>query len=231
MGTARGDAGCDEIQLFGAEGIDWVYGGGAARRDVAGQQRGGGQAYGDGDVCYGIDRAYAEQDGGHEAHQEERGDQAAADTDASEDQSVADEHSGDDFALGTERHADANFALTLRDRIGDHTVEAHDAEKQRHAAGDSDHDQRERSPGQRSIVEILKRVNAGERQIWIYGPDGRTDIFHQIFRACMRIANDVGNIATQHVLLPLEFLLAYPTPSLRLLFEYYPFLWDSIVTF
>jgi hypothetical protein len=42
MGTARGDAGCDEIQLFGAEGVDWVYGGGAARRDVAGQQRGGG---------------------------------------------------------------------------------------------------------------------------------------------------------------------------------------------
>src|SRR5580692_6470377 len=82
--------------LFGAEGVDWVDRRGAARGDVACEHGGGGQAGGDGDVGERVHRADAEEDGGHEAHEDEGGDEAAGYPDAGEDQAVADEHVGED---------------------------------------------------------------------------------------------------------------------------------------
>ena len=51
--------------LLGAEGDDWVYGGGAAGGDEAGDEGGGRQDDGDGEESGDVPRADAEEDGLH----------------------------------------------------------------------------------------------------------------------------------------------------------------------
>src|SRR5256885_5295169 len=86
-------------ELFGSKSVDWVYGGSAARGDIARQQRGGGQADGDGDVRHRVHRADTEENGGHEAHQDQCGDEATSYPYSGENQSVANEHIGEDPGL------------------------------------------------------------------------------------------------------------------------------------
>ena len=69
-------------RLLGAEGLDGVNGGGAARGEIAGQEGGEYEASGDGDVGDGVNRVDLEEQGRHEAHQDDGDDEATDDADA-----------------------------------------------------------------------------------------------------------------------------------------------------
>src|SRR5882672_5671628 len=101
-------------RLLRAEGFHRVHGGGAARGEVAGQESSEYEAKRDGGVGQGIDWADLEEQGRHQAHQDDGGGQTADDTDARQPESVANKHVGESLLLGAEGHANADLAPALR---------------------------------------------------------------------------------------------------------------------
>src|SRR5258707_10174099 len=99
--------------LLGAKGFDGIDGGGAARWQVAGQERGGDQAGGYGDVGKWVGGIDVEKQGGHEPHDDDGDDEPADDADAGQEQAVADKHSGERGPLGTEGQAITVFPAAL----------------------------------------------------------------------------------------------------------------------
>ena len=71
---------------------------------------------------------------------------ARDDTDAGQRQTVSDEHAGKPGGRCAERETDADLAGPLRDVIGDHAVDADEAEQQAHRASKQQHRERERRP-------------------------------------------------------------------------------------
>src|SRR6266403_59851 len=181
--------------LLGAKGFDGIDGGGAARWQVAGQERGGDQASGYGDVGKWVGGIDVEKQGGHEPHDDDGDDEPADDADAGQEQAVADKHSGERGLLGTEGHANTDFAAALRDGIGDHAVDADDAEEQGHRSRYAEHDQSERGPRHGALVKIFDSVDIGEGKIRIHRPHRLAGFGHKAFRAGARSAEYDGDIA------------------------------------
>ena len=64
------------------------------------------------------------------------------------------------FAGGrAERHANADLAPPLRHDVGDHAVDADDAEEQRDAGGNAEDDERERGLRHRVVVDLAQRAD------------------------------------------------------------------------
>src|SRR6266478_4808005 len=101
-------------RLFGAEGLDGVDCGSAARGQVAGQKCGGYEAEGGGAVGHRIDGAHFEEQRSHEAHYDDGHGKSASHTDTRQCQAVADEHPGERFLLRAEGHTNADLARVLR---------------------------------------------------------------------------------------------------------------------
>ena len=68
---------------------------------------------------------------------------ADCDSDHGEREGGADEHPLEFVLLRAEGETDADFAGALRDGVRDDSVDADDAERERHGAGDREHGQRE----------------------------------------------------------------------------------------
>jgi hypothetical protein len=94
---------------------------------------------------------------------------------------VPNEHCREHLALRAEGHAYADLSRSLRYGIGNHAIKTDAPQKQRHTARDSDHDECKRGSRHGFLIEILQRVDIGERKIGIDGPDGFAHIFHEIF--------------------------------------------------
>src|SRR6267143_1561923 len=104
-------------QLFSAEGLDGVDGGGAARGQVAGKKGRGYKAEGGGAVGDRVDGAHLEEQRRHQAHDDDGHDKSASHTQARERQAVADEHAGERLRLCAEGHTNSDFAGALGDGI------------------------------------------------------------------------------------------------------------------
>src|SRR6266568_3188018 len=117
---------------------------------------------------------------------------------------MADEHAGEGLMLGAESHANTDLASALRDGISDHAVDTDDAQQERHAAGDAEHDQSEGSAGHGALVEKVQRVDVGEGKIWIHGPYRLADIVQKAFRTSAGSADGKNHIAENKRVLAFE---------------------------
>src|SRR5437773_1841002 len=192
--------------LFGPEGFDGVDGGGAARGQVTREERRGYQGEGSGTIGNRIDRAYFEEQRGHQAHNDDSDHESAGYPDGGEGEPVADEHAGERLVLRAESHANADFASALGDGIGDDAVDADDAEQQRHATRYAKHDEREGSASHRALVEKVHGVNVSQGKIRVQGPDGLPDFVQETLRAGARAANDEGDFAHGHGIVALKVI-------------------------
>src|SRR5258708_39615317 len=105
-------------KLFGAEGLDGVDGGGAARGQIAREERSGDEAEAGGGVGDWIDGAHLKKQGRHQAHNDDSYHEAAGYADGGERESVADKHTGEGLVLCAEGHAKADLACAVCDGIG-----------------------------------------------------------------------------------------------------------------
>src|SRR5260370_19659988 len=108
---------CRSRASLGAEGFDGVDSGGAARRQIAGQERGSDEAGGNGGVSQRVRGIDFEQQWGHEPHDDDGDDESAGDTDAAQEQTVANEHASVIGQLLADGHPNADLTRALRYRI------------------------------------------------------------------------------------------------------------------
>src|SRR2546430_10364631 len=185
-------------RLLGAEGLDGIDGGGAARGQIAGEERGGDEAERSGAVGDWIHGAHLEEQGRHQTHSDDGDYEPASYADAGQREAVANEHAGERLVLRAESHANADFAGALRDGVRDNAVDADDAEQQSHAAGNAKHDEREGGSRHGALVEKVQCVNVGERKIRIQGPDPLANFVQETLRAGARAAKYEGHFAHGH---------------------------------
>ena len=102
--------------------------------------------------------------------------------DCGEQYALPDHHRFQCAVRRTHRDSDAQFPGTLRNRVGDHAVDPHDAEQQHHPAGDGQHHQRERAARHRRAIDLFHGANTRERQIPVHGPHRFAHLFHQTLR-------------------------------------------------
>ena len=170
--------------LFGAERLNGIDGCGPAGREVAGQ---GGRG---------------DQDGGDQASRSP--DRSAVTPNSSDDiRRVSPAAAASPIAapipassspwrtnirrspagLRAQSHADADLASPLRNRIGDDAVNSHDAQHQRHAAGNRQHHQGEGSSRHGLIVEVLEASAPGTPAGWRSDrPDGLAGLGQEALR-------------------------------------------------
>ena len=142
----------------------------------------------------GIEWRDAVQQRRHQARQARRRAQSYRDADARQCQAVAHEHSFQLALLRAERRANADLAPSLRDRVGDHAVDADDAQQQRHRRGDRQHHQREGRPRERLIVDLAHGPRR-HGQAGVHRPHGLPDLVQKTFRARALAADDEGHPA------------------------------------
>ena len=81
----------------------------------------------------------------------------------------------------------------------DHGVDPGDTEQQRHPAGDRQHDERERRPRHRRVVDLLQGASSSQRQIGVDRPDGPSQLVDESVRSRATAANQVGDAAIDEV--------------------------------
>src|SRR5258708_6382562 len=194
------------LRLFGAEGLNGVDSGGAARGQVASQERGSYEAEGSGAIGDWVRGAYLKEQRRHQAHDDDGNDEPTGYADGGQRESVANKHTGEGLLLGTESHANTNFAGALGNGISDNAVDTDDAEQQRHGSGHAKHDEREGSAGHRAPVVKVESVNVGKRKIGVQGPHGLADFIQETLRARTRAANDECDFAHGHGVIALKMI-------------------------
>ena len=99
--------------------------------------------------------------------------------------------------LRAERHADSDLTRPLRRDVGNHAIDPHDAEEQRHSRGNRQHNERERRLRHRIRLNLVQRPHACQRQVRIDGPDGLLEFAQEARRARPIRSDHIGHGATQ----------------------------------
>src|SRR5258708_14186477 len=194
------------LRLFGAEGLNGVASGGAERGQVASQERGRCEAEGSGAIGDWVRGAYLKEQRRHEADDDDGNDEPTGYADGGQRESVANKHTGEGLVLGTESHANTDFAGALGNGISNNAVDTDDAEQQGHGSGHAKHDEREGSAGHRAPVVKVERVTVGKRKIGVQGPHGLADFIQKTLRARTRAANDECDSARGHGIIALKMI-------------------------
>src|SRR5713226_7480355 len=117
--------------LFVAQRDDGVYAHGAARGNVAGDQRDAAEQKRDTEERERIVGADAIDQCGDEASETERSSQADADADECYAHALAEDHTKNVGGRSAERDADADFVGALAGEIGDYPVDSYGGKRQR----------------------------------------------------------------------------------------------------
>ena len=104
------------------ECFEWVNRGGAARRNIAGNEGGVNQAERDSGGGDGVNGVDVEENTGHQAHDDDGRGEAERSAYPGKDEAMADEHGGERLRLCAKCHADADFTDALGDGAGNYAV-------------------------------------------------------------------------------------------------------------
>ena len=112
---------------LGPERVGWIDRCRAPRGEEAREERAGGEHRGDGGERRHVPRVHPEQQPAHQPSGAERARESRRDSDRRQPARLAQHEAIDAAPLGAERHAHADLARPLPDRVGDHPVQADDA--------------------------------------------------------------------------------------------------------
>src|ERR1700735_482322 len=169
--------------LLVAQSDHGVDGNGAAGRDVAGCNRDEQENCRCDGECDGVVRANAKEQARHQAREGEGGRDADEDSKSGETQPLADDEAKNVAALRAESHANSDLAGTLRNGVGNHTVNTYRRQQERDSSKSFQEQHVEPFRGDGEENDRVQSSNAIKGLIAVDGRNGLLDAGDEGFRS------------------------------------------------